>query len=87
MQQTMLAYLVMPGLAYAGYLAGKALWSRSVGAGWLIVPAFLSYLAAVWLVLAASILTRGVVLILAIVVWAGLWVGKVLARRSAKRES
>ncbi len=87
MLQSMLAYLVMPGLAYAGYLAGKALWVRSVGAGWMILPAFLSYLAAVWLVLAASILTQGVVLILAIVVWAGLWVGKVLARRSAKRES
>ena len=82
----MLIYIGMLGLAYAAYLAGKALWSRSVGAEWLIIPALLAYLAALWLVLAASILTQGVVLIFAVVAWAGVWVGKLLARRSTRRE-
>ena len=80
----MATYLGMLVLAYAGYTVGKVLWSRSVGATWLIVPALLAYLLAFWLVLAASILTRGVVLFFGVVIWAGLWVGKMLARRSSR---
>jgi hypothetical protein len=81
---SVLAYLGMLGLAYAGYLAGKTLWNRSVGTTWLVVPAVLAYMFAFWLVLAASILTRGLVLVLGVVVGGGLWLGKVLARRSTR---
>lgn len=81
---TTLAYLGMLGLAGAGYLAGKTLWNRSVGATWLIVPAILAYMIAFWLVLATSILTRGLVLLFGVAIWAGLWLGKRLARRSTR---
>jgi hypothetical protein len=81
---TYLAYLGMFGLACAGYLTGKALWNRSVGATWLIVPAILAYMVAFWLAIATSILTRGLVLFFAVAIWAGLWLGKRLARRSTR---
>lgn len=81
---TYLAYLGMIGLTVAGYLAGKALWNRSVGAGWLIVPAVLAYMLAFWLAITLSILTRGLILFFAVAIWAGLWLGKRLARRSTR---
>lgn len=84
---TILAYLGMLGLAWAGYFVGKTLWNRSVGTTWLIVPAVLAYMVAFWLVIATSILTRGLVLFFAVAIWAGLWVGKRLARRSARSSS
>jgi hypothetical protein len=81
---TYLAYLGMLGLAAAGYFVGKALWNRSVGATWLVIPAILAYMVAFWLAIATSILTRGLVLLFGVAVWGGLWLGKRLARRSAR---
>ena len=81
---TFLAYLGMLALACAGYIVGKRLWNQSVGATWLIVPAVLAYMVAFFLAIAASLLTRGLVLLFAVAIGAGLWLGKVLARRSSR---
>lgn len=72
----MLSYLAMVVAAYGGYVLGKALWVRAVGASWLIVPALLVYLGAFWLLLAATTATRGAALLAWPAVWAGLWLGK-----------
>ena len=77
----MLPYLAMLLVAYGGYRLGKTLWVRSVGAGWLIVPALVSYLLAFWLLLAAVAGTRGIALLLAVAVWGGLVLGRRLGRR------
>ncbi len=72
----MLSYLVMVVVAYLAYRLGNMLWNKSVGSTWYIVPAVIAYSLALWLVLAAGVATRGLALMFALAVWAGLYVGR-----------
>lgn len=80
----MLVYLALMLLAYASYRLGIALWMRSVGAMWWLVPALAAFAFAFWLVLASAVVTRGLALLLAGAVWGGMAVGSRLAGRSRR---
>jgi len=81
----MLTYLVMVVVAYLAYRLGNTLWNKSVGSTWYIVPAVIAYSLALWLVLAAGVATRGLALMFALAVWAGLYIGRRYGRPAQPR--
>ena len=83
----LLIYLLFLAVAYVCYRVGKALWVRSVGASWYLLPAIGAYLIALWLLITATVYTRGLATMLAGAVWGGIIVGRRLARPRRREET
>ncbi len=81
----MLNALVMVVVAYLAYRLGNMLWTKSVDSTWYMLPALVAYTLALWLVLAAGVATRGLALMFALAVWAGLYVGRRFGRSPRAR--